>query len=306
MNTKYLMILSICIAAFSAHAQIAPSSEMMEFYTAEWTGPRSDDTRPYVSDELLQRLKNISIEEAWGYLRNKGYNNQFERGWKSLNDEPFVGRALTAVYMPLRPEYNERYLEKGKSEGRVGASNSWPIDMLQEGDVYVADCYGKVFDGTLIGDNLGNAIYARSNTGVVFDGGARDLEGLSKIDGFNAFVRDFDPTYLRETMLTGINVPIRIGSATVFPGDAVLAKREGVIFVPPHLLADLLINAEFVSLRDQFGHKRLRDGVYTPGEIDGRWSDEIKEDFLSWLDENPGLLPMSRQELDDYLKERTW
>ena len=290
-----------------SYAQIEPDEELMEFYTAEWSGDRSDDGRPYVSDALLKRLKNISIEEAWGYLRNKGYNNQFERGWEMLHDDrPFVGRALTAVYMPLRPEYNERFLEKGHNEGRIGASNSWPIDMLTEGDVYVADCYGKVYDGTLIGDNLGNAIYAKSKTGVIFDGGSRDQEGLEKIEGFNAYVRGFDPTFLRETMLTGINMPIRIGKATVFPGDAVLAKKEGVIFIPPHLLEDLLINAEFISLRDKFGHQRLREGKYTPGQIDGRWSDAIKEDFLSWLDDNPNLLPMSRAELDAYLKDRTW
>ncbi len=304
---KTFISLSLLCFSFLSMAQIEPDEELMRFYTAEWEGERGEDNRPVVGNELLERLKKISIEEAWGYLRNKGYNNQFERGWKMIHDDkPFVGRALTAVYMPLRPEYNDRYLEKGKAEGRIGASNSWPIDMLQEGDVYVADCYGKVFEGTLIGDNLGNAIYAKSKTGVVFDGGARDLEGLSRIDGFNAYVRDFDPTYLLETMLTGINVPVRIGEATVFPGDVVLAKREGVIFIPPHLLADLLINAEFVGLRDQFGHMRLKEGKYTPGQIDGRWSDEIKEDFLSWIDNNPDLLPMTRKELDEYLKNRTW
>ncbi len=305
--TNLVLVFAIICFTGNVTAQITVDVEQMEFYTAEWTGERTEDGRPYVSEALLNRLKNISIEEAWGYLRNNGYNNQFERGWKMLHDDrPFVGRALTAVYMPLRAEYNERLLEKGHAEGRIGASNSWPIDMLQKGDVYVADCFGKVHDGTLIGDNLGNAIYAKSGTGVIFDGGSRDQEGLEKIDGFNAFVRDFDPTFLRETMLMGINVPIRIGKATVFPGDAILAKKEGVIFIPPHLLEDLLINAEFIGLRDSFGHQRLKEGTYTPGQIDGRWSDEIKKDFLSWLDENPDLLPMSRAELDEYLKDRTW
>ena len=221
-------------------------------------------------------------------------------------DEPFVGRALTAQYMPLRPDVNKRILDKGHAEGRIGASNSWPIDMLQEGDVYVADCFSKVIDGTLIGDNLGNSIYVKSKTGVIFDGGSRDLEGLGKIDGFNAYVRGFDPSFLRETMLTGINIPIRIGRATVFPGDVVLAKKEGVIFIPPYLLEKVVINAEFISLRDKFGHQRLKEGTYTPGQIDGRWSDEIKQDFLKWIDDNPDLLPMSRKELDEYLKNRTW
>jgi len=283
------------------------SEDMIKFYTQEWTGERFPDGRPKVSDDLLQRLKNISIEEAWGVLRGEGFNNQFEAGWKMLHeDEPFVGRALTAQYMPLRPDVNKRILDQGHENGQIGASNSWPIDALQEGDVYVADCFGKVIDGTLIGDNLGNSIYAKSKTGVIFDGGSRDLEGLSKIDGFNAFVRDWDPSFLRETMMTGINHPVRIGRATVFPGDAVLAKKEGVIFIPPHLLEKVVVTSEFIGLKDTFGHEMLRTGVYTPGQIDGKWSDDIKEAFLKWLDENPDQIPMSRSELDEYMKNRTW
>jgi regulator of RNase E activity RraA len=197
-------------------------------------------------------------------------------------------------------------LEKGHSEGMIGASNSWPIDMLQEGDVYVADCFGKIIDGTLIGDNLGNAIYSKSKTGVVFDGSLRDLEGLEEIEGFNAYVRGWDPSYIMDIMLMGINVPIRIGRATVFPGDVVLAKREGVIFIPPWKLERLVINAEFTMLRDAFGHQRLKEGIYTPGQIDTRWSEEIRKDFLNWINENPEMIPMSREELDGYLKERNW
>jgi regulator of RNase E activity RraA len=288
-------------------SQTFPSKEMMEFYTAEWTGERFDDGRPKVSDDLLQRLKNISIEEAWGVMRGEGFHNQFEAGWKMLHEgEPFVGRALTAQYMPLRPDVNKRILEEGQANGQIGASNSWPIDALQEGDVYIADGFGKIINGTLIGDNLGNSIYAKSKTGVIFDGSARDLEGLSKIDGFNAFVRDWDPSYIMEMMMTGINHPIRIGRATVFPGDAVLAKDEGVIFIPPHLLEKVVITSEFIGLKDKFGHQMLREGVYTPGQIDTKWTDEIKEAFLQWLDSNPDQIPMSRAELDEYMKNRTW
>ncbi len=200
----------------------------------------------------------------------------------------------------------DRLTEKGHELGRVGAMNSWPIDALQQGDVYVADGFGKVVDGTLIGDNLGNAIYANSGNGVVFDAGSRDMEGLAEIDGFNAFVRGFDPSYLTESMLMGINVPIRIGRATVFPGDVVLAKKTGVLFIPAHLAEEVVVRAEFIMLRDMFGHEMLRKGVYTPGQIDGQWSDEIKAAFLEWVKNNPDELPMTQETLDDYLKDRTW
>ena len=306
---KYNILILIYIIFYSglSNAQITPSREMMEFYTSEWKGERFPDGRPRVPDNLLQRLKNVSIEEAWGILQGEGCNNQFEGNWRILHPEQvLVGRALTAVYMPLRPELNKKIIEKGHSEGRIGAPNSWPIDMLVEGDVYVADCNGKIIDGTLIGDNLGNAIYSKSKTGVIFDAGVRDIEGLDEIEGFNAFVRGFDPSFLKETMLTGINVPITIGRASVLPGDAILAKKEGVIFIPAHLLEKVILNSEFIALKDKFGHQRLREGKYTPGQIDAAWSEDIIKDFKKWIDDNPSFLPMTRKELDDFMKNRTW
>jgi 4-hydroxy-4-methyl-2-oxoglutarate aldolase len=213
---------------------------------------------------------------------------------------------LTVQYLPKRKDYDDVIREKGKAEKRVGNFNSWPIDMLKPGDIYVADSYGKIVDGTLIGDNLGNSIYSKSKNGVIFYGSVRDIEGLEQIEGFNAWMKGYDPSYIQEMMLGGINIPIRIGRATVLPGDAVLAKKGGIVFIPAHLVEELVLNAEFIALRDAFGHQRLREGKYTPGQIDQAWSDDIKKDFLAWLDQNPGKLPMPRQELDKYMKERNW
>lgn len=299
-----VVFLAVCL---NSQAQFFNTPEELVYLTSEWTGERFDDGRPKVADEILERMRKVSIEEAWGVLRAKGYHTQFEGNWVLLHDDqPVVGRALTARYMPSRHEVADRITAKGHELGRLGASNSWPIDALQQGDVYVADGFGKVIDGTLIGDNLGNAIYANSGNGVVFDGGSRDMEGLSKIEGFNAFVRGFDPSFLTESMLMGINVPIRIGRATVFPGDVVLAKKTGVLFIPAHLAEQVVDQAEFIMLRDMFGHEMLKKGVYTPGQIDGQWSDEIKEAFLDWVENNPNELPMTKADLDEYLKDRTW
>ena len=306
-KSQIIALTLILSGTLTSFAQFFDTPEEVTYYTSEWSGERFEDGRPKVPVEILERLKKVSIEEAWGVLRSKGYYNQFEGDWVILHDdEAVVGRALTALYMPKRPEVMDRLTEKGHELGRIGAMNSWPIDALQQGDVYVADGFGKVVDGTLIGDNLGNAIYANSGNGVVFDAGSRDMEGLAEIDGFNAFVRGFDPSYLMESMLMGINVPIRIGRATVFPGDVVLAKKTGVLFIPAHLAEEVVERAEFIMLRDMFGHEMLKKGVYTPGQIDGRWSDEIKAAFLEWVKSNPDELPMTPEALEDYLKDRTW
>ncbi len=281
--------------------------EQVIFLTQEWKGERFNDGRPKVSDDLLNRMRNLGTEQVWTILRAKGFNNQFAGNWMKLHDDqPFVGRALTAQYMPLRPDLESRLVEKGKKEGRVGPMNSWPIDKLQKGDVYVADCFEKTTNGTLIGDNLGNSIFSKTGTGVIFDGAARDIDGLGEIKGFNVYVRGWDPTFLTETMLMNINGPLIIGTVTVIPGDVVLARREGVIFIPAHLAEEVVINAEFIMLRDQFAIARLKAGVYTPGQIDTAWTDAIKQDFLKWISQNPNLLPMSRAELDNFMKNRTW
>jgi regulator of RNase E activity RraA len=307
---KQTLILSVFVCLFlCAHTQqiqITPSADQVKIYTPDWKGDRFPDGRPKVSDRILARLKNISMEEAWGYLRNKGYQNQYEGDWQVIwPDSPMVGRVVTAQYMPMRPDVDNLVKAQGKKEGRIGGTNSWPIDVLQEGDIYVADSYGKIVDGTLIGDNLGNSIYAHSHKGVIFYGSVRDVEGLEEINGFNAWIKGSDPSYIQQMMLTGINVPIRIGRATVLPGDVVLAKKTGTIFIPASMVEDLVLTSEFIELKDEFGHMRLREKKYTPGQIDQQWSDEIKKDFLQWLDTKKDL-PMTRKELDDYMKQRTW
>lgn len=308
MKKIILQMVLLLFASFYLKAQqVTLTPGQIKGYTPEWKGERFPDGRPKVSDKMLERLKKVHLEEAWGVLRNKGYQNQFEGDWMiQFPDSVMTGRVVTAQYMPMRPDVDKIVKEIGKNEKRIGAPNSWPIDVLKDGDVYVADSYGKIADGTLIGDNLGNAIYAKSHRGVIFYGSVRDVEGLDDIKGFNSWTKGNDPSYIQQMMLSGINVPIRIGRATVLPGDAVLAKKYGVVFIPAHLLDTVVLNAEFISLRDQFGHQRLREGKYTPGQIDTGWTDEIKKDFLQWLKDNPDKLPMTREELDKFMKERNW
>ena len=302
-----LLAMLVFFNCTGAAQQIQSGKEQILVYTSLWKGERFPDGRPKVSDDLVKRLANISLEEAWGVMRNEGYNNQFEEGWQIIHPEKVLaGRVVTAQYMPTRPDMDNPIKAKGKAEGRSGAPNSWPIDILQKGDVYVADGFSKIIDGTLIGDNLGNSIYTKSQTGVVFDAGVRDLEGLEEIEGFVGFVRGYDPSYIKEVMLTGINYPIRIGRATVLPGDLVLGKKEGVIFIPAHLAQKVIITSEFIAMKDDFSHQRLREGKYTPGEIDQSWTENIKQDFMQWIKDNPAKVPMTKAELDAFLKDRSW
>jgi regulator of RNase E activity RraA len=291
------------------HSQVGVFSKQHVIeYSAAWKGDRFPDGRPKVPDDLVKRMREVSIEEAWAVLKRHGFNNQFEGNWVVAGPrEPvLVGRAVTAAFFPVRPDVNEVIKKNGERDGRIGGQNSWIIDTLVNGDVIVVDLMGKVVDGTFMGDNLANSIWSKTGgTGVIINGGARDIEGVEKIPNFPVFNRGWDPSAIADVMLMGINHPVRIGRAAVMPGDVVLAKKEGVIFVPAHLAQEVVETSEVIRLRDEFGHQRLREGKYTPGQIDRKWSEDIEKDFTGWLKakgENE-LTPYQKEKL---LKGRTW
>jgi len=208
--------------------------------------------------------------------------------------------------MPSRPDIEKNIKERGWKNGFVGNTNSWPISVLQKDDVYVADCFGKIKGGTMIGDMLATSIYTKTGTGVIFDAAARDLTGISAIEGFNAYVRDFHPTFLVEVVLTGLNTPTRIGEAIVLPGDLVISDREGVLFIPAHMAEKVILTAEFMTARAEFSKAMLKEERYSSGQIDSQWTDEIKDHFLRWLKETNSDVKMTRTQLDEFMSKRTW
>jgi regulator of RNase E activity RraA len=305
-KTITALLLSFVFSFGCARAQTISRDELI-FLTSQWKGERFSDGRPKIPDDLLVRAHNIGIDDAWTVLKNLGYTNQFEGGWKMVNDSiPVIGRAVTAMFLPSRPDVEKNIKDRGIKEGRKGNTNSWPIDVLTKGDVYVADGFGKIAGGTLMGSTLGNSIYSKSGNGVIFNGSARDLEGLSEITGFNAFVRDFHPSFLEQMVLIGLNTPIRIGQAIVLPGDLVIGDREGVLFIPAQLAEQVVSTAEFVTLKDKFGFEMVQTNKYSTGQIDSQWTDDIKDAFLKWLSQHPELGKMNKEKLDKIMSNRTW
>jgi len=247
---------------------------------------RFDDGRPRVPDDLLERMKRVTTEQAWGVLREHGYPRQFEGNWMQTHPgRILVGRAVTAQFLPHRPDYHDAIQQAGLREGRasVGGQNSWIIETLEPNDVMVVDIFGKIKDGTVVGDNLGTAVRTRTRAGAVIDGGIRDYQGLVRLNDVNFFVRGVDPTAIADVTLAGLNIPIRIGGATVLPGDVVLGTPTGVIFIPPHLAQEVVEASEEIRVRDKFSKLRLAEGRYTSGEIDVPvWREDIEADFQTW------------------------
>ena len=277
-----------------AHAQLDLfSKEQRVEFTPEWHGERFPDGRPNVSDLVLTRLKDVTADEAWDVLQDAGYRNQFEGGWKVINPGPrLIGRVVTAVFMPQRPDVDSVIRANGKKENRIGDENSWIIDILKPGDVLVVDLFGKIRYGTIVGDNLATAIYAKSHNGLIVNGAIRDVTGIQEIPGFQCYVRGVDPSALENVMLTGINVPIRIGEVTVMPGDIAIGDPEGITFIPPQLAEKVADDTEMDHLVDEWGHTMLREGKYTPGQIDAKWTPQMVEQFNAWLEKKGSKLRM--------------
>lgn len=305
MYKKALMV-SVFMLAFSiAQSQtLGTSPAHVKTLTSQWKGERFDDGRPKVPDLVLERLKDATLEQVWGYMGNKGYNNQVEMDWLILKPgETMTGRVVTAQFMPARPDLDSVVRAQGKAEGRSqkGGINIWPIDILTKGDVYVADGFGKVKDGTLIGSSLGNSVYGKTGNGVVFYGSVRDMQELKDTEGFNAWVKGQDPSYIKNMTPTSINAPIRIGAVTVFPGDVVFANEWGVAFIPAHMVVDLVAASELTGLRDEFERVLLQEGKYPGGEIHGDWSDKIKNEYRAWIAKYPKKLTVSKEDIEKYL-----
>ena len=257
--------------------------EIIRSVTKEWKGDRDSNGRPLVPDDILDRMKLVTTEEAWGTCRRNGYHFQFTGDWLNLHsDRVIVGRAVTCRWVPTRPDVHGSLIKQGEDENRIGGQNSWVIDELEANDLIVVDLFGKVLNGTFAGDNLATAIKSRSGTGMVIDGGIRDTQRIFQMEDFNAFIRGVDPSAIADVTMTDINGITRIGEATCVPGDVVLGTRTGVIFIPPHLAQEVVENSEAVRLKDEFGQQRIREGIYTPGEVDREFSDEMNRDFEEW------------------------
>ena len=292
----FLLAAFFLAAPARAQLQSFPKQDLID-YTAQNPFERLPDGRPKVPDALLDRARGLSSEDIWATLQEKGFNNQFADGFVLAHPgKTLVGRAFTVQFMPLRPDVNDEAQARAKTHGIESLKNQTAIDMLQPGDVLVVDMFGKKVDGTVVGDNLFYYIMvATHGGGLVVDGAVRDLEGIAQID-MPAYFRATDPTPIGNVMLTGINVPIRIGGAMVMPGDLVVGDREGVYFIPPQFAKEVLDRADEIHIHDEWTKKKFAEGKYKSSEIYGSPKDPaLKKEYQDYL----------QKRLDEIHKQQT-
>jgi 4-hydroxy-4-methyl-2-oxoglutarate aldolase len=262
----HLFVLALALLPLQAQVFTFTHDEMLK-YTARNPFDRFPDGRPKVPDALLEKVKGLSAEEVWAVLPGAGFNNQYEGNFRILHpNRRLVGRAVTAQFMPARPDVGDIMEADAKAKGLRDNGNQRVLDMLQPGDVLVVDLFGKIEEGTIVGDNLAAYIFAATGTGLVVDGAIRDLDGIDPID-MSVYCRGVHPTPIRNVMLTGINVPIRIGGATVMPGDVVFGDSEGVYFIPPQVVKQVLARADETHIHDEWTQEKMKTGKYKSTDI---------------------------------------
>ncbi|MBQ7184690.1 MAG: RraA family protein [Clostridia bacterium] len=259
--------------------------------TREWKGPRMDDGRPYVADKYLDALREMTLEEIWKPIYLLGYENQFEGDLHALHDDgrKLIGRAVTCTYAPTRPDLHQVLFDIGAEEGRKGNYNQWVIDSLVDRDVVVCDMYDKIYKGTFVGGNLTTAIRTRTHTGgAVVWGGVRDLEQMKAVPDVQVYYRGIDPTPIREVVMTSYNGPTRIGRAIVLPGDIVFGAPGGILFIPSHLVEDVVEGAAKTHVKDDFGFEMIGQNRFTTAQIDrATWTEEMLDMLTEWIRTDP-------------------
>ncbi len=279
-----LLVIAIALSLVSFGQVDGFGKDELIKYTPENPFDRLDDGRPKVPDSLVDRLRNASSEMLWGPLRSAGYHFQWSGEWQIVHPEKkLIGRAVTAVFMPVRPDLSEIIESDAKARGLGKNGNQRVIDALKPGDVLVVDLFGKIDGGTFAGDNLATAIHAATGNGFVIDGAVRDLDGIYPLD-IPIYVRGFHVSAISDVMLMGINVPIRIGNTTVMPGDLVVGDREGLTFVPPHVVEPAAERAKITELHDVWTKGKLATGKYTASELYPSPREEaLKKEYDVWL-----------------------
>ena len=267
------------------------SREEIIALTPLWKGERFPDGRPRVPDRYLEEMKKMTLEELWKPIFVKGYESQFEGDLKILHDDgrKLIGRAVTATYVPTRPDLHEVMFERGKAQDFKGNYNQWVVDSLVEGDVVVVDMYDKIYKGTFLGGNLTTAIKKRTKTGGgVIWGGIRDTQQMKEVPDVQVYYRGIDPTPIREFVMKDFNSVTRIGKATVLPGDIVYGAGGGVLFIPAHLVPEVVDGAAKTHVKDDFGFEMITAGKFTTAQIDrATWTEEMLDMLMEWIKTDP-------------------
>jgi 4-hydroxy-4-methyl-2-oxoglutarate aldolase len=294
-RTATTLVLSVWMVASTAHAQPAapPAAKTVQVNRAArdaWT-PIMDVLKPArtaVTDAQLERLRELPLEAVWGALQNRKHIRSFEGGFQLTVPNPkLVGRAVTMRYLPVRPDLMEAVQTLAKEGDWDYQYNVRAGEDLKPGDVVVVELGGMVDRATFLGDVTGLGMKVAGALGVIVDGGIRDLSEFMPMKDLPIFYRGAHASAMADQVGVEWNGPIRLGGITVLPGDIIVADAEGVLAVPPQLVADVIKDAENTVYTENFKREMMRSRKYRARDIYPRLSPELEKVFEEWKKTHP-------------------
>ncbi|BDZ53846.1 fumarylacetoacetate hydrolase family protein [Agromyces marinus] len=253
-----------------AHAEAVAAGRATPLDGAEAAEPEFE-----LTDGLRETLASVAVATLSVALRKRGYHDIFIEGVRANHaGDRIVGRARTLRFIPARPDLFD-------SHGGGYNAQKRAFDSVGPGEVLVVDARGERGTGT-VGDVLALRAKVRGAAGIVTDGGVRDFDAVAEI-GIPVFSQGAHPSVLgRRHVPWETDVTIACGGAAVQPGDVIVGDGDGVIVIPPHLVAEVAAEAAEQDAADAWVADRVAEGE----PVDG-------------------LFPMNREWRQRYERERT-
>lgn len=250
------LIASFLISWNTLHADTTAKESVR--YLSDTYHPAVDylagDKKARATDEHLAALEELPLETIWGVLRGMGYEETYFPGMTpTVPGKRLVGRAVTIRYLPRRPDLVEAMEALAEKGGWSSKYHTRAAEESKPGDVLVVDTGGQVEGGVFFGDISALGAQMSGASGAILYGSTRDLDELKEMTDFPVFSMGFHPAGATQIGVDW-NIPIRVGTATVMPGDLVLATDEAVIFFPPTIADEVIAKAK--KHRDEEDYKR--------------------------------------------------
>jgi 2-keto-4-pentenoate hydratase/2-oxohepta-3-ene-1,7-dioic acid hydratase in catechol pathway/regulator of RNase E activity RraA len=211
-----------------------------------------------LTDELREKLGRVAVATLSSQLRKRGYDDVSIDGVRPTNPGTrLVGRARTLRFVPSREDLF-------RSHGGGFNAQKRAFDGLRPGDVLVIEARGETGTGT-VGDILALRASVLGAAGIVTDGGIRDLAAVHGI-GMPTYSAGAHPAVLgRRHVPWDTDLTIACGGATVQPGDVIVGDDDGVLVIPPALVAEVVDDALAQEAEEEYIAARVADGEPVDG-----------------------------------------
>lgn len=228
-----------------------------------------------MTPELKETLSKVSTASVASALLKLGLRNIWIRGAMPIAGAGAhrVGTAFTMRFLPMREDLVGPALTKLQNSRAA-------IEAMAPDSFAVVDAMG-VADAGVAGDVLCARMMLRDAAGLVTDGAIRDIVGVEK-SGLAVWSRGTaSPAPGNSLTFVDYGLPVACGGVTIFPGDLIVADRDGAVVIPQAMAEQVAAEAAEVERFDAWVVEKVEAGEPLPGlyppnaENQARYQSEI-------------------------------